>query len=1165
MPTDRLRAYRGKSLHWAAAVVRNSGDRKQVHERARGFCGLSRDVRRYTSFLGLMVAVLFALALAPLHAHAATIDLVVNIVSDQPAYMSFDLEHFTVTISNNGPDPATNVLLTVNHPVADVPYEASATCQPVPGPNPNGPAVCPAGSAIAPSPAFTRVGQLLQVTIPAIPSQSQVMIQFDNRARCPPRTNQEERCFGQPEGNFPITATVSAAESDVLNPTNTATTNIFLYPPDIRYRVSITSAPATANPGTIAEYEFEVQSIGNQPSDQLRLSATIQGRAGTMQPLTATNNPHGANGSTLPSTVLQSIDCLSTVLGSYPPSAVFPPVPAPWQICPGIGVIPVPVPTSPSNISPIVTGFPSGYFLDNLPGTVDAPAAGGAMKFKAHVLVGNPVCVAAPDSGYRELVFRVNVTGLFGTDLASPGAADNTVSVITQVPGTCKEANIEFLTSGTPPSFPLVAGVGNWTHTVTVTNLSSGVTAGTATNVPVQFEHHQVAFTETQGPLICSSTPVGLCPAPNVNGGAVTGGVSSTAGFSYSTTLASLPPLAVVTFSQAVTETRTACWFSGTSALINLSGTANPSPALFDPNYSPTTPSKPPDFTLGSNPYYGNNGRQTVVTVTGLTQCPGGGPGNPPGVTVTKSGPFASAAAANAGSPLIGQSMPTFLPDATQVFYKVVVTNTNSTVPLLLGDVLDNNYFLSPVNTTPVSGFLHTGNALAGWGITCVASPGTETCHERATTPIISGYNNHFTLNYDPALHGGNTRVALAPLATLTYIIPFTTPTHTNKCQPTVLTSNTVSAAFVNAVGVAQTIGPSIVTQYIGMPPCVPGVLDIQKNILPPATTTSIPVNGLLSFELILSNTSTTATLDVAHLVDMVSAPGVTLSVVSVACTPVSGGAKCPPTPVIPGTKTPATGSPTPLPQPFDIDHEWGFPGNNTFPPGSSVRFTLTVQLSNPTRDFGCVQNRATFSGENDPKGWTPKDDFVFVCPPDAPELSLQKKVSPQIAAPNTLVTYTVIVTNIGPSAANNTVFSDPLPAGLLGSNPAGYSNVACTDLTAQAFVPNPKGVAVCPSFTSNASGLSATISTFGANTALQFTYQAVMPAGTVSINNLASVSAPSPSGLSFGVGTAQSQENVQVIAAASPEAIPTIHAWQLLLLGLILAALGGLRIGGKM
>jgi uncharacterized repeat protein (TIGR01451 family) len=172
--------------------------------------------------------------------------------------------------------------------------------------------------------------------------------------------------------------------------------------------------------------------------------------------------------------------------------------------------------------------------------------------------------------------------------------------------------------------------------------------------------------------------------------------------------------------------------------------------------------------------------------------------------------------------------------------------------------------------------------------------------------------------------------------------------------------------------------------------------------------------------------------------------------------------------------------------------------------------------------------------------------------------LSLQKKVSPQIAAPNTLVTYTVILSNIGAAAANNAVLTDALPAALLASNPAGYLNATCTDITAQAFVPSPKGVAVCPSITSNASGLSATIATFGANTALQFTYQALMPATTVSIDNMASVTAPTVSGsLSFNAGTAQSRENVQVIAAASPSNIPTLSEGALIVLAAVLALFG--------
>ncbi len=1095
-------------------------------------------------------------------AQAATVDLVVNIVTDQPAYLAFDLEHITVTISNNGPDPATNVALVVNHPLADIPFETSATCVALAGPNPNGPAVCPAGSGTAPSPAFTRVGQTLNVTIPLIPSQAQARVRFDNRARCPANlgpgaVGQESRCRGVPVGNYPLTASVSAVESDVLSPTNTATTNIFLYRPDIQYRVVITSFPATATPGTLATYDFEVQSIGNQLSDKLRLSATLEGQAGTMTALSSTNNPYGANGSTLPNTVLQSIDCLSATLGSYPPASVFPAVPAVWQACPSVGLIPVPVPMSPTNASP-VTGFPAGDFLDNLPGTVDAPAAGGVMKFRAHVLVGDPVCVAAPESGNRDLVFTANVAGLTGTDLLN--SLDNAASVTTTVPGTCKEADVQFQTSGTPSSFALVGGVGSWTHNVTVTNLSSGVTAGTATNVPVKFEHHQYAFTETQGTVTCVSAPPGLCPtAAAIAAGIVS---STTSGFSLATTIPSLPSLAVVTFSQPVTESRTACWFAGIQALINLSGNADPSPAMFDPNYDPTTPPQPLDFVPGV--YFGNNGEQSLVTVTGLTQCPGGGSGPPPGITIVKSGPFASAAAANAGTPLIGQTTGTYLPDGQQVFYKVVVTNTNSTVPLLLGDVTDYNYSLFPVNAVPASGFTHSGTSLASWGITCVALPPSENCHELATTSIPSGYNNQFTLGYNPALHSGATQVGLAPLATLTYVVPFTTPTHTNKCQPVQQVANNVSAAYVDAVGGTGTAVAPPVNQYIGMPPCVPGTLDIQKVILPPASATSIPPSGLISYDLTLANTSATATLDIPHFVDLSNAGGVTLAVVGVTCTVLTNSAKCPTTPVVPGMMTPAVGSPVALANPFDIDHEWGFVGNNTFPPNSSLKFTITMQLSNPTRDFNCINDAASFAGENDPNGWTPASAFASSCPPPAPELSLQKKVSAQIVGPSTLVTYTVIITNIGPVDANNSVFTDALPPALLASNPGGYTNLTCTDLTAQPFVPNPKGIVVCPAMISTAAGLTATIATFGHNTSLQFTYQALMPAGTVSIDNLASVTAPTISGLSFGVGTAQSLENVQVAAAPLGQGVPALASWQLALLGLLLAASGAWFARGR-
>src|SRR5699024_11055461 len=130
---------------------------------------------------------------------------------------------------------------------------------------------------------------------------------------------------------------------------------------------------------------------------------------------------------------------------------------------------------------------------------------------------------------------------------------------------------------------------------------------------------------------------------------------------------------------------------------------------------------------------------------------------------------------------------------------------------------------------------------------------------------------------------------------------------------------------------------------------------------------------------------------------------------------------------------------------PLHIDHEWGSIGNNTFPPGGAVAFEITAQLANPTSNFGCVSNRVDFTGFNDPNGWIPANDSVASCPPPSPDLSVQKRVSPQIAQPGDLVTYTVTVVNIGSAAADGAVLDDPLPPALLPDNPGGYSNVSCT------------------------------------------------------------------------------------------------------------------------
>jgi len=78
------------------------------------------------------------------------------------------------------------------------------------------------------------------------------------------------------------------------------------------------------------------------------------------------------------------------------------------------------------------------------------------------------------------------------------------------------------------------------------------------------------------------------------------------------------------------------------------------------------------------------------------------------------------------------------------------------------------------------------------------------------------------------------------------------------------------------------------------------------------------------------------------------------------------------------------------------------------------------------------------------------------------------------------------------------------------------------------------------------------------------------MPQSVVSVDNLATVL---PAGMSFGAGTSQSQQNVQVIdqSTGEPEdgiAIPTLSLWALLLLIFALLTLaivflaGGRRAG---
>ncbi len=122
--------------------------------------------------------------------------------------------------------------------------------------------------------------------------------------------------------------------------------------------------------------------------------------------------------------------------------------------------------------------------------------------------------------------------------------------------------------------------------------------------------------------------------------------------------------------------------------------------------------------------------------------------------------------------------------------------------------------------------------------------------------------------------------------------------------------------------------------------------------------------------------------------------------------------------------------------------------GLGDLPSGASATIVITVRPTAP----GTLHNEATTtSGRPDP---TPNDNRAAVdtTVEVLTDLAITKTVSPQTAIVGEHVSFTIVATNHGPSAATNVVVSDPLPAGLTfvsatpdhGSCAAAGSTVTC-------------------------------------------------------------------------------------------------------------------------
>jgi uncharacterized repeat protein (TIGR01451 family) len=118
---------------------------------------------------------------------------------------------------------------------------------------------------------------------------------------------------------------------------------------------------------------------------------------------------------------------------------------------------------------------------------------------------------------------------------------------------------------------------------------------------------------------------------------------------------------------------------------------------------------------------------------------------------------------------------------------------------------------------------------------------------------------------------------------------------------------------------------------------------------------------------------------------------------------------------------------------------------NASFASGGSGSYTLVVQVNPALTIAGSVSQSISISSNNsDPQLANNSVTIItpYTVPPSA-DLSVTKSTGSSSVAPGGSLTYTIVVTNAGPSAATTVVMTDTLPATLLFqsiSAPAGFS-----------------------------------------------------------------------------------------------------------------------------
>jgi len=1081
-------------------------------------------------------------------AQAAAVDLAVDINPDKAVYTNSDSGQVTVTVANRGQEPASNAQVQVDlsqYLRADLTYASGVSCTASPG------ATCPG--------AYTRSAGTGQVnfTVPLLPPGRQVQVVL-------PAAWFTHITWSDTPVLLLATASPGAGDTELKPATNTAASNISL--PAAAPNLAVQVGVPTALPGGDLQYDVVLTNNGNSDA-ALSLGVKLAGI-----------------NDFVPASTIDSMSCVAATGGASCASVV----------AANFGG------TSAARIAsgPI---HPQSLGVTRLPASPGNPSS---LTLRYIVKSGVALC-SAPAGAARTLTLTATINRLNGLTPDMPfeppgGGANNTSSqAASSTAPQCATGDLAVSISQ-----PAVAGAGlapGATHTYTVTyqHNSAGSNPGPAVNARLtgNFVWPIGGGSISSVSCVASGTGAGsttVCPAS-----------FTVSGSGYSGQAPSIAAGGVLTLTVNVT------------AGADSTRICRPQYALMQADIVPPTSFGDTNYVPGSNPQYktntptkGNNAYQVSTQANIGVTC---GPSYD--MQVTKLGPFSDAAA----------TIPaTNVQPGDWVYFKLSYVNATGSSQLLsylgrddlnvypLGDTSGSggsfpfSYLQTPLDASapggPAERFYFAGrpgdpaslptippmftpaDQPFPSGVRCTASGGA-TCPDSISAHSAGGGGGYWYMAaWGMAWSGGQPPFPAGGRLDLisSYHVPPLNPPFAGgaKCYvpsqapsnmwPTVTVRNQFEGYVFESDPMGTDRNPSNDQAQLDFdvkPPQCANTLAVSKTFVAPASTTFIPDDGLVSYELTVSNLSSN-NLDLPRLVDYRSTRVTPATVVSVSCNNANntGGGQCPGFAVPLTNKRNADGSlgallPLSWGNKTLLDFVWGTAGASTLPAGATVKFIVTLAYPPGTANLGA--NFAHFTGADSAQSgpWPAVESSIDANLQSSMSATLQKRVDRVVAQRGDSVTFTLDAMNTGTLALTGLSLRDAMPADLAAANPSGFGAVQCRALTSGDGVMTVTTPASCPaSLGASASGIATGAFDLPIGSGLRFTFTATSPrASGDSYGNSAWL-------VEAGNGKVLSGSSANFITPAlgwglgeGAAPIPTLGEWLLAGQAALLALLGGL------